>query len=311
MNTGSIFFRHAVLALILFLLGTVRAAAHAGDGIVADRQGNIYYTDLEHVWRRNADGSLEIVVKDVHTHQLFLDDAGNLYGENLWYEGEATDRWRHYVWRRDPSGKLEKLFEGEGLLSGYGFVRDKHGAMYWADGSNVMRQSADGVVDLVATLGGKVVSSLAVAEDGRLFLAAGGRLFSAMPGGEVQLLADRLADGSNGLPRVEPIHEILGLKASEHGVYVAAFGDRAIKHVGLDGEVETIVTTRLPWSPSGLTIGSDGRLWLLEYSLTNSARVRPADGGQPIDLPIVILAAFSILLVLLCARKIWQAKRSN
>ena len=37
-------------------------------------------------------------------HELCLDARGNLYGEHLWYEGERTNEWGHYVWRRAPDG---------------------------------------------------------------------------------------------------------------------------------------------------------------------------------------------------------------
>ena len=43
----------------------------------------IYYTDLQRVYRIDANGERSVAVPDVHTHELRLDDPGNLYGEDL------------------------------------------------------------------------------------------------------------------------------------------------------------------------------------------------------------------------------------
>ena len=92
------------LALALFanLLFPTASRAHPGVGIVSDRWGNIFYTDLKNVYKISPSGEKTVAVARVHTHELALDSAGNLYGEHLWYTGEADNRWRRYVWRRTP-----------------------------------------------------------------------------------------------------------------------------------------------------------------------------------------------------------------
>jgi sugar lactone lactonase YvrE len=72
-------------------------AAHPGWGIVVDRKGNVFYTDLKQVWRLDPDGKKMVVVPNVHTHELYLDDDGTLYGEHLWYDGKK-EKWGHYLW---------------------------------------------------------------------------------------------------------------------------------------------------------------------------------------------------------------------
>ena len=75
--------RHFFGALALWAL---TAPAHPGVGIVVDGRGNVFYTDLAHGWKRTPGGKRSIFVRNVHTHELFLDVAGNLHGEHLWYE---------------------------------------------------------------------------------------------------------------------------------------------------------------------------------------------------------------------------------
>src|SRR5260221_11330317 len=88
--------------LTLFMLIGVLAAltlAHPAVGIVRDSDGNVFYSDTANVWRIDAHGAKLIVVRNVHTHELWLDSSGYLYGEHLWYEGDATHKWAHRVWK--------------------------------------------------------------------------------------------------------------------------------------------------------------------------------------------------------------------
>lgn len=48
--------------LLVFLLLPEMVSAHPGWGIVLDRQGNVFYTDLENVWRIDASGRKTIAV---------------------------------------------------------------------------------------------------------------------------------------------------------------------------------------------------------------------------------------------------------
>lgn len=95
----------------VYLLFLSVAMAHPGVGIVMDGKGNVYYTDLHHIWKIDVRDKVSIAVHNVHSHELYMDEADNLYGEHLWYKGEATNTWGHYVWKLSPDGKLEKIIE--------------------------------------------------------------------------------------------------------------------------------------------------------------------------------------------------------
>ncbi len=66
--------------LFLIILFPLFGQAHPGVGIVKDSKGNIYYTDLKQVWKITK-GNKTVVVPDVHTHELYVDQNDNLYGE--------------------------------------------------------------------------------------------------------------------------------------------------------------------------------------------------------------------------------------
>ena len=68
---------------------------------------------------------------------------------------------------------------------------------------------------------------------------------------------------------------LFGIWPARNGdVYVADYGENAIKKVAKSGAVKVVTKTVEPWAPTGLVIGADATLWLLEYSKTNQARVR-------------------------------------
>lgn len=130
--------RKFLIANFLFLI-SLFCIAHPGIGIVKDKKGNIYYTDLAKVWKIDLDGNKTIVVSGVHTHELYIDENDNLYGEHLWYNGESQNTWGHYVWCLKNNGKLIKANATEGFLNNYSFARDSSGNMYWVERFTISR----------------------------------------------------------------------------------------------------------------------------------------------------------------------------
>ena len=263
------------LLLVLLLLAPLAVArAHPGVGIVIDRRGNVFYTDLVHVWRIAPDGRKSIAVRDVHTHELFVDSAGTLYGEDSRYLG--GDRWRHRIWRRSPGGRVTDVIPWTaGFWRDYGFTRDAEGAMYWVQCPErvctIRKRMPGRPIEVVAPsvrFSGQV-NLVAAARDGSLYVVDAGDLRRITRDGRAATLARK------------PGTMLMGLTPRPDGsVYVAAWGERAVLRVDSTGAVTTVARTAEPWAPSGVAVAADGSLWLLEYSTTNEARVRRirADG---------------------------------
>src|SRR5262245_18803239 len=111
-----------VAPIILVLCAAGLAKAHPGVGIVQDSRGNVFFTDLKQVWKIAPDGDKSVAVPNVHTHELCLDPDDNLYGEHLWYEGDATSKWSHRVWRLKRDGTLSEVIPiREGFVRDYSF----------------------------------------------------------------------------------------------------------------------------------------------------------------------------------------------
>jgi len=259
------------LGLLLLLVAALPAFAHPGVGIVMDSRGNVYYTDLKQVWKIAPDGAKTIAVPNVHTHEFYVDAEDNLYGEHLWYEGEATDKWGHYVWRLSADGKLEKIIPPRvGFRDDYrdfSFVRDRAGNMYWTEREArpvvIRKRAPDGTtVDLGADAGLTGAGWLTATPDGTVYFIDGVDLVRITPDGK----ATRVARGLKERHLLGNRHFLMGVWTDTRGnVYVAATGARQVKRVSPGGRVEVVAESRLPWSPTGGMVAPNGDLWLLEY----------------------------------------------
>jgi len=260
----------SLLALAL-LACAVTAHAHPGVGIVRNSRGDVFYTDLRHVWRIAPDGKLSIVVRDVHTHELYLDAKGDLFGEHLWYDGRA---WRHRVWRRSAAGRVSEVMGArEGFLRDMSFARDWQDSHYWVDGTVIGKRSRDGRVTQHAA-GLRKPGRMTVTRGGTVYVMDGGDLRKVSPEGEVTLLRERLSGQQPPHANVADANHHMGLWTDEAGdVYVAVAGERLVMRVN-DHGANVVARSPAPWAPSGGTIGRDGDLWLLEYDDANRVRVR-------------------------------------
>ena len=277
----------AVLTLALGIGANWPAHGHPGVGIVHDSRRNIFYTDLAQVWRLAPDGTKSIAVSNVHTHELCLDSADNLYGEHLWYEGDATRKWGHYIWRRSPDGRVEKIIPAtEGFLTNYSFVRDATGNMYWADreakgGPAIRKRSADGTLTTVLqSTSLHDIGFMTTSPNGTIYLIDRSDLIRVEANGQKRVVAERLSENRF---KSNQRHKVQGLCADDSGnVWVAVSSLRVVKKISPNGKVSVAVRSPPPFTPNGVHATPDGHLWILEDSLQNRARVRhiSPDGAE-------------------------------
>lgn len=262
-----------LLLLAFAIVAAAAAFAHPPVSVVIDRQGNAYYSDLQHVWRVAPDGKKTVVVPNVHTHELYLDGQGNLYGEQSWYSGERTNKWGHYVWRRSPDGKMTKVIpDRAGFLEDYSFVRDAAGNMYLGDPDRkrVMVIPAGGKglerQPVVLASGFEHISWMTASPDGTVYFVSAGDLVRMTPNRVVKRVA-KIGSGRR--------HAVMGLWTDRAGnVYVAIHNERAVKKVTRDGKVTIFTRSPGTWAPVGGAFAANGDLMLLECSPDNEVRLR-------------------------------------
>lgn len=246
--------------LLLILALAAPALAHPGVGIVVDSRGNIFYTDLKQVWRIAPDGSRAVVVPDVHTHELYLDAHDNLYGEKLWYNGDAVKTWGHYIWRLTRDGKVEIAVPTHEAFRGidYSFVRDAAGNAYWPDRDNRTILRCSTKCEPLARASFEDIRWMTVTPRGTVYLVDLVDVVRITPDGRVRWLARNLDKRER--------HLVMGIWTdAQENAYVADWGDGAVKRIDKDGNVKVVDRSTFPWAPSGGTFDKNGDLLVLEY----------------------------------------------
>lgn len=284
-----------VAAGALFL-GAAAASAHPGTGIVVDRQGRVYFTDLKSVWRWEPGGRVTAVVTGKHSHALRLDEKGRVEGEHLTYD-PAAKKWWTSAWRLEEDGAVRDTApptEGFPFLFTAAVAPD--GTRYYArvdnnrrDVSEIHRRAPDGQTELLA--GGVYghadgsgrrarfgpIGALAVGPGGTLYLTDEVSVRSVSPDGQVRTLArggpdfkptlfERVFSGRYG--------KMMGLAVDGSGtVFAANFGGHCVVRVTPDGRTARVVRSKGGWSPSGVALSGDD-LYVLEFGRGDSVRVR-------------------------------------
>jgi hypothetical protein len=278
-----------VLGLLFFVLGFHIMVAHPGIGIVMNTEGTVYYTDLSHVWKISPDGTHTVAVKDVHTHELYLDENDDLYGEHVWYEGEATDKWGSYVWCLSSSGILKQTVPPiEGFLSNNTLVRDAKSNMYWPDkyGNQevLKKETPQGEISLHSDHKFKDIRWMYYSEsDAHIYLIDHLNLKKVDSNGQVTLVSDNLYERNTIFENVRDQHYLMGMWTdTRQNIYVAAYGAQKVKKIHPNRSVETVFESGRFWSPCGGLAALDGSLWIMEFSVRNKTRVRKitADGSE-------------------------------
>ncbi|MGI9068093.1 MAG: SMP-30/gluconolactonase/LRE family protein [Pyrinomonadaceae bacterium] len=267
----------AVFAQCLFCAQDVRA--HEGWGIVVDRQGQIYFSDIptNTIWRTTRDGKLEAFLRNKHSHALILGEDGSIYGTQEHHAAAVGS-----VWRVAPDGSLSDVFSPtrDFPLNLHPFIIDRDGNFYSTnsisfpnqnDKTTLIKAKPNGEVTILAGgirgyrdgRGGEAqfsgIDGMAWATDGSLYVTDGVYVRRVAMDGTVTTL------GSGALTSQSYGEDLMGLAVSPSGsVYVADYSQRRVLQLMPDGNTRTILETGLFWSPTGVTsVGED--LYVLEH----------------------------------------------
>jgi sugar lactone lactonase YvrE len=306
--------RACVLTLAaLFLFLSVEVMAHPASGIVLDHAGNVFFSDLETIWKIDTSGKLSVFragVSGRHVHELAIDEQDNIYGADLSYESQ---KFISDIWKMTPDGKFEYLLEPtDKPPRGLSIWRDRAGNNYWIDQNNhtktetlLLRRSPDGkVITLAGSAYGHAdgngtaarfgsVGNMAFGPDGSLYLTDGATVRKVSLDGTVVTLAKdldkrtkedkpTLFGGSYG--------NLAGVAVDLAGnVYAADAGNRRLFRIDHGGKVEVVLRTDPPYFPNGVVTGPGGDIYVLEVGFTlpsswSGPRVRKitADGKSTI-----------------------------
>lgn len=255
------------------------AVAHEGWGIVSDRQGQIYFSDIptNTIWRITREGKLESFLSNKHSHALVFDDQGSVYGTQEHHALAVGS-----VWRIAPDGSFANVFTPapDFPLNLHPFIIDRDGNIYSTNSISfpnqsgkvmLLRSTPDGNVTVLAGSargyrdgrGSEAqfsgIDGMAWAADGSLYVTDGVYVRRVTMDGVVTTL------GKGPLTTPSYGEDLMGLAVSPSGsVYVADYSRRRVIQLLPDGNIRTILETGLFWSPTGINIvGED--LYVLEH----------------------------------------------
>ena len=267
--------------LALFALFLPRLAlAHPGWGLVIDDHRNIYFTDLERVWKIDPEGRVSVFIKDVHTHALYLDDAGTLYGEHEWYE-QHTQTFHTRYWKATPDGHVSDITEEEAarFFDRWDMQGNRYRLFNDREKAVVTKTTPEGETRLLA--GGpfgyvdgpgsearfRLFGTSVWGPDRCLYVTNGGLVRKVTPDGTVSTLVgpDQGFPHSvqdNGRPRYSAL---LGLAVAPDGtVFFADIDQRTVFKITPDGTLSPVLEPDTFWTPSGVTLIGNV-VYVLEY----------------------------------------------
>ncbi len=274
---------------MIFCFFTLLSRAHPGIGIVKDSKGNIYYTDLQQVWKISK-GMRTIAVPNVHTHELYIDANDNLYGENQQFVDERTNRFDHYFWMLSPEGKLDTIVEQRQafVFVDFSLARDLQGNEYYTkyflrspDSGKIFKKTPQGRETIFAVTPISCIHWLHPQKDGSLLFTGNNNIYRAKENDTARLIVKNIASRT---PRFWGEGIVLyGLWMDDsNNIYAAVFSDQAIKKITPEGNVTEVYRSEKNWAPTHGLFDQQGRLWVMECSDRNEIRVTKA-GSVPAE----------------------------
>ena len=273
------------VASLLCLLACEDVSAHPAWGIAVDRLGQVYFTDLKTVWKIDAQGKLSPfrTSSESHTHELNVDEAGNVYGAENSYD-PATKQFFGGIWKKTPAGEFSYVLPlTSDIPEGTSIWRDREGNMYhvavYRDRELlVLRRSPGGAVTVLAGSPNAArqyrqgvpygTGGVAFGPDGGLYFVRGATISKLSTGGVVTDLAssiriDNAADRGSTQPT-----QLFGLAVDESGsVFAADYGNRRVLKIAPNGSLSTAITGETPWVPTGVA-AKGGNIYVLENEET-------------------------------------------
>jgi streptogramin lyase len=300
------------LTILGWFIG-VAVPAHPASGIVADKQGRVFFTYGPSIVMIDAAGKASVLVHDAkhekfyQLHHVFLDRDGNLLSAGDTGSG---------IWKVTPGGKLSRFFppptriavcasvwaeihlplmERETFMPSiqsktgsrrFSRSRRRARSAFSQAGIGVMRTGAANKQNSAISTAG----SMALAPDGTLFVTDDRRFVRRITkDGNVMTLAGKatrgFADGSGADAQFDVP---CGLALDSQGnLFVADYGNNRIRKITPDGKVTTFAGSGVETSqdgpaaqasftrPTGIAVGPREEIYVLEFESGRVRRISP------------------------------------
>jgi len=272
--------RTAILFFSLFFIGLMTdVLSHPAWGIVVDTNGQIYFSDLETIYKIDSQGKLSIFragVSGRHVHDLSIDAGGNIYGWENVYEPQTEKHLRAF-WKMSPKGEYTEIVSlTENPPLGISIWRDSGGNTYSVEPWNnekketkIIKRTTDGKTSVFA--GGKygyldgqkekaefnVITDMAFGKDNTIYLTNDDKVRKIDRFGMVTTIYRNETTNQNQ-KNSETFSRLYGLDVDkENNVLAADFANNRLLKISSDGEISTFLKSEKDWSPIGVATFGD------------------------------------------------------
>lgn len=277
----------------LMMLLPLSGFTHPGVGIVKDSKGNIFYTDLKDIWKISG-GVKQVVVFDVHSHELYIDKYDNLFGEGGDYNPES-EKFYHYLWVYRRDGQLDTVIGRKEAYvhQDFSLARDRQGNEYYTkrflaepDTSHIYRKSPDGHEIIYARGNFNGVKWLHPQDDGSLLYVSENAIYRVDRKGRIGLEKENVGNKKPSFKFSGNNITIWGVwQDRDKNIYAAVFSDQTVRRIDPEGNMTDVYKSTGNWTPLHGVFDNDGKLWVLEGSDKNDVRVTLAEmpSGTMVD----------------------------
>jgi hypothetical protein len=297
--------------------------AHPPIGLVYDGLNTIYYTDLDHIWKLDTrTGISEIYRENIHSHELFLDEEGNLYGEHYWY-AESEGQFKNYLWKISINSIFQIIRDEQiGENKDFSFVKDSNFSNYKVVKTSKRFQivKSDSISKQIwhnAQLNDPSWSS--VNKNKELLFVDFPKIYRANQSQLIVLAKDASAYRFP-FNIQDDKHNIYGLWTDQdNNTYTAVYGGRQIKKIDANGNISRIYTSSFLWSPVNGVFDKNGDLWVMECRIGGAIRIKrikhneltnsASFAGENITFALVLLFITYILFTRF--KKLWDNRVSS
>jgi len=278
--------RHRILGFLAVCLALAGVAqAHPAWGIVVTRTGEVFFSDLESVWRLDQRGHLTLAVGGAvghHVHELGIDDRDNVYGISAAYSDAGNPI--AGLWRRDTAGRVVYLVAPtERFPRGVGVWRNSRGTTFSVEENNHLKLETllvtrDAASHVRVLAGGRYgfadgagaaarfrnIVGTTLTSAGDVYLADEFTVRRVSPSGVVTTIA-RLDARDPACSSPLSFGTLFGVAVTKsHTVFVADFRQRRVVKIEPGRRPEVVMRAEAPWSPTGVAVADSGELYVLE-----------------------------------------------